>query len=44
MPGNREEKSMKRVGLVLIVGSGYDIVDADTYDKVSSNCEGVWYL
>jgi hypothetical protein len=35
---------MKRVGgLVSVVSSNYDIVDADTYEKGCSSSEEAWY-
>ena len=46
LPSSREsqEKSMKRVGLVSILSSNYDVVNADTYEKGCSSSEEAWYL
>jgi hypothetical protein len=34
---------MKRVGLVSVLSSNYDVVNADTYEKVCSSSEEAWY-
>jgi hypothetical protein len=34
---------MKRVGLVLVLSSNYNVVNADTYENVCSSFEEDWY-
>jgi hypothetical protein len=38
-----QEKNMKRVGLVLVLSSNYNVVNADTYENVCSSFEEDWY-
>jgi hypothetical protein len=38
-----QEKNMKRVRLVSVLSSNYNVVNADTYKKVCSSFEEDWY-